>query len=294
LNSDLRAFWERTREELRQIEPRPEFAPEAEHSDREYTTRSVVLTSYGGQRLRGWYSVPIDRPSRGRFPAVLAVPGYSGVKAIPTQIVQSGFAVLTLFPRAQGESKREWDLPRGTTKLTYHVTDREQFYYRAGYMDCVRGIDFLACQPEVDPDRIGMWSRSQGGGFTLVTASLDARVAAAVAEEPFLCNYPVAVDVTTNPYVELHDYLQAHPEDREAVLETLATFDPLNLVDAITCPTLVNVGMRDETCPYRTIAPVFERIRALKSLMVYPDLTHATCTDFNMHALAWLDRYLAC
>jgi cephalosporin-C deacetylase-like acetyl esterase len=71
----------------------------------------------------------------------------------------------------------------------------------------------------------------------LVTASLDTRLAAAVAEEPLLCNYPVAVDVTTKPYVELHDYLQAHPDEREAALATLATFDPLNLVDSITCPT---------------------------------------------------------
>lgn len=293
MNSELRAFWDDTREELQHVDPAAELAPAPQLSGREYTTQAVVLTSYGGQRLRGWYSTPNDRPLRGRLPAVLAVPGYSGVKAIPTQVVENGFALLTLFPRAQGDSKAEWDLPFGT-KLTYYLTDRDQFYYRAGYMDCLRGIDFLACRPEVDPDRIGMWSRSQGGGFTLATAALDPRVAAAVAEEPFLCNYPVAVDVTTNPYVELYEYLQQHPDEREQALETLAWFDPLNLVDAITCPTLVNIGMRDETCPYRTIAPVFERIRTLKSLMVYPDLGHQTSTDFNRHAIAWLQRYLAC
>lgn len=293
MNSDLRAFWERTREDLQRVAMALALAAAPEQSGREYTTQSVILTSYGGQRLRGWYSVPNDRPLRGRLPAVLAVPGYSGVKAIPTQVVESGFAVLTLFPRAQGESKREWDLPHGT-KLTYYLTDRERFYYRAGYMDCLRGVDFLASRPEVDPERIGMWSRSQGGGLTLATASLDARLAAAVAEEPFLCNYPAAVAVTTKPYVELHDYLQAHPDEREQALATLAMFDPLNLVEAITCPTLVNAGMRDETCPYHTIAPVVERIRTLKAFMVYPDLSHATSTDFNRHALAWLARYLAC
>jgi cephalosporin-C deacetylase len=293
LNTDLREFWDRTRNELQGVEAQAVLGPAADQSGREYTTQSVILTSYGGQRLRGWYSLPVDMPIRGRLPAVLAVPGYSGVKPLPTQVVQSGFAVLTLFPRAQGESKREWDLPHGT-KLTHYLTDRERFYYRAGYMDCVRGVDFLAGRPEVDPDRIGMWSRSQGGGLTLTTAALDGRLAAAVAEEPFLCNYPLAVDVTTHPYVELHDYLEAHPEEREQALDTLATFDPLNLVDAIICPTLVNIGLRDQTCPYATIVPVFERIRALKSLMVYPDLAHETCTDFNMHALAWLTRYLAC
>lgn len=291
MNADLRTFWERTRAELDRVDPAPRLEPAPEQSAREYTTQSVVLTGYEGVRLRGWYSLPKDPPRGGRFPAMLAVPGYGGEKVIPALAVLAGFAVLTLYPRAQGESKKEWDLPHGT-KLTYHPTDRERFYYRAGYMDCVRGIDFLAARPEVDPDRIGMWSRSQGGGFTLATASLDRRLAAAVAEQPFLCNYPVAVDVTTDPYVELHDYLRQHPGQREEVLATLAYFDPLNLVDEIGCPTLVDIGMRDETCPYRTIAPVFERIRALKSLLVYPELGHSPCTDFNVHALSWLSRYL--
>ena len=31
-----------------------------------------------------------------------------------------------------------------------------------------------------------------------------------------------------------------------AILDTLAHFDPLHLAPSIQCPTLVNVGMRDE------------------------------------------------
>ena len=51
-------------------------------------------------------------------------------------------------------------------------------------MDCVRRIDFLASRPEVDAARLGMWSRSQGGGLTLATAALEQRLRVAVAEEP--------------------------------------------------------------------------------------------------------------
>ena len=81
-------------------------------------------------------------------------------------------------------------------------------------------MDFLAERDEVDSDRIGMWSRSQGGGFTLSTAALDQRLAAAVAEEPFMCNYPVAIDIETRPYHELSTYVQEHPEQRQAMLDT--------------------------------------------------------------------------
>jgi cephalosporin-C deacetylase len=98
--------------------------------------------------------------------------------------------------------------------------------------------------------------------------------------------------VKTNPYVELSDYLNAHPSNRAEALATLAWFDPMSLVERITCPVLVNVGMKDETCPFRTIMPVFEKIKCQKALMIYPDLGHSPRTDFNNHAKNWLDRYL--
>lgn len=285
-------FWNGTRAILNETPVDAALTECPERSGREYATWNVSLRSYGGQRLRGFYTAPRDTPASGRFPALLAAPGYGGGKDIPYHVVMHGFAVLTLFPRAQGESIPEWDLPQGANKLTYHVTDRDNYYYRAGYMDCVRGVDFLAERDEVDAARIGMWSRSQGGGLTLSTAALDHRLAAAVAEEPFMCNYPVAIDIDTRPYHELRNYAQEHPEERPAMLDTLRYFDTLTLADAIRCPILVNIGMADTTCPYDTIRPVFDRIKAHKSLLVYPDLAHSPCTDFNIHAMNWLKRYL--
>ena len=285
-------FWNATRAILSETAVDAALTECPERSGREYETWNVGLNSYGGQRLRGFYTVPRHAPASGKFPGMLAVPGYGGAKEIPYHVVMHGFAVLTLFPWAQGESIAEGDLPAGATKLTYNVTDKDTYYYRAAYMDCVRGVDFLVKRDEVDGNRIGMWSRSQGGGFTLATAALDHRLAAAVAEEPFLCNYPVAIDIDTRPYHELRSHVQEHPEQRQAMLDTLRYFDTLTLADAIACPTLVNIGMADSTCPYETVMPVFDRIKAQKSLLVYPDLTHSPCADFNVHAMNWLKRYL--
>ena len=86
-----------------------------------------------------------------------------------------------------------------------------------------------------------------------------------------------------------------NPEIAAIWKKTLASFDPLNLVDAISCPTLVNVALRDETCPARTILPVFDAIRTPqvpKALLVYPELRHEACADFSRHALHWLNTYL--
>ena len=289
--ADVAEFWAGTIQELDRTPMNLSLEEAPELSSRDYITHRLAMDSFQGKRIRGWYSVPKDAPPGGKLPAILAVPGYGGDKAIPVHLVVSGFAVLTLYPRAQGESLHEWKLEHGT-KLTYNVTDKDNYYYRGGYMDCLRGLDFLCSQPQVDTGRLGMWSRSQGGGFTLATASLDGRLRVAVAEEPFLCNFPASVKITTTPYRELGDYIGQHPEQRQAVLDTLAYFDPLNLVPDITCPTLVDIGMKDETCPYKTIMPVFEKIAALKGLHVYPGLVHSPCTDFNAHAMSSLRRYL--
>jgi cephalosporin-C deacetylase len=282
-------FWKRTLSELAEVPMDALVEPAPAQSGREYTTSLVTLTSLGGIRIRGWFSVPNDGTC---FSAIMAVPGYSGNKPIPVHLVQQGYAVLTLFPRGQGESKDEWELEEAT-KLTYHPTDRERYYYRGGYADCVRGIDFLTSREELNGERIGMWGRSQGGGLTLATASLDSRLKVGVAEEPFLCNYPVATEIgKKQPYLELSEYLSNNPNEREAVLDTLTYFDPMSLASRITCPVMVNIGMKDETCPFQTIMPVFERIQSHKALMIYPDLTHAPCTDFNNHAKNWLDQYI--
>ena len=288
---ELALFWHGTKEELGLTGLNASLQEEPDLSGREFVTYRLTLDSYQGRRIRAWYSVPKDPPPGRKLPAVLAVPGYGGQKAIPTHLVLDGFAVLTLYPRGQGESCREWELESGT-KLTYQIADKHEYYYRGAYMDCLRGLDFLQGREEIDGARLGMWSRSQGGGLTLATAALDSRLLAAVAEEPFLCNYPVSIDITTSPYRELGDYAGEHPEQRTQMLETLAYFDCLNLAGDIRCPTLVNIGMRDETCPYRTVMPVFERIPGPKALLVYPDLAHSPCTDFNAHALDWLRRYL--
>ena len=289
--SDIDRFWKDTVNELKEIALDPVLEINLALSGREFTTYNVSLQSYQNKRLRGWYSTPNDiRPGK-NAPAILAVPGYQGNKNIPIDLVMSGYVVLTLFPRAQGESIQEWDLEEGT-KLTYHIEDKYSYYYRGAYMDCIRGLDFLQSKDEVDHNRLGMWSRSQGGGFTLATAALDDRLNVAVAEEPFLCNFPQAVKLSSTPYCELRDYLAEHENDRDNLLNTLSYFDSLNLVSNITCPTLVNIGMKDEICPYDTIMPVFNEIPGIKALHVYPDLIHSPCTDFNKHAIDWINRYL--
>ena len=87
-------------------------------------------------------------------------------------------------------------------------------------------------------------------------------------------------------------WLANAPDGFAAINRMLAGMDMAADYAKITCPTLVDIGMKDKTCPYHTIMPVSAKINAPKGLHVYPDLVHSPCTDFNAHALSWLRRYL--
>ena len=282
---DIAEFWRQTRQALDEVDPDPTLEEVEEKSGREYVTYRVVMASYGGRRIRAWFSLPKQRASNRPLPAVMTAPGYSGNKPIPVHLAVAGYAVLTLSPRAQGEIKAEWDLEYGT-KLTYNLTDRGSYYYRGGYMDCVRGVAFLCSRPEVDATRVAMVGSQPGRRPDAGHVVAGPAAAATVSEQPFLCNYPISSRLTSNPYSELH------PDERQGALATLEYFDPLNLADAVECPILVNIGALDDTCPCKTIMPVFERIPSEKAVVVYPNLGHGPCTDFNLQAIDWLRRHL--
>jgi cephalosporin-C deacetylase-like acetyl esterase len=159
---DLQSFWQQTRAVLQQTPLQAILSEAPEHSGREYQTFGVTLDSFEGKHLRAWYTIPRDTIPRRTFPAVLAVPGYGGDKAIPTHLAISGFAVLTWYSRGQGESRQEWVLEH-SSKLTYHVTDKERYHYRGAYMDCLRGLDFLASRPERDASRLGCGAAAKVG-----------------------------------------------------------------------------------------------------------------------------------
>jgi cephalosporin-C deacetylase len=296
---EIRAFWSDTRAALAStpldatVEPLEsgDHPLLAEASRPSRIVSRVTLSSFEGRRIRAWLSLPAGEPPVHGWPAVMEVPGYGGSLALPLHLLNYGYATLSLFPRGQGESLLEWQIERDT-RLTYNVTDRDRYYYRGGFMDCLRGIDFLTSRPEIDLSRIGVWGFSQGGGLTLATAALDTRVKAAVAGVPWLCDLAAASESGTAPYVELRDYLARRPEEREQALATLAYFDQVNLANDITCPVLMGCATVDEVHPLRSALQAFQRVRGLKSIVVYPDLDHGWRSDFFVHGKAWLDRYL--
>jgi cephalosporin-C deacetylase len=191
--------------------------------------------------------------------------------------------------RPGDHNKKDW---LRLSPVLHHITNKEQYHYGGAYMNCIRGLDFLDSCPEVDGSRIGLWGTSQGGGMALTVASLDPRPKASISAVPWLCDFPVSSQVTAGPYREMHDHLALFPKQRLAALHTLAFFNPINLVDNITCPTLVSASVNDNVHPCNTVIPELNKMTALKSLALYRNVNNSHYMDCTSHGIPWLQRYI--
>ena len=79
-----------------------------------------------------------------------------------------------------------FNLLPGEKQLVDHESPKNCNWYLLT-IGCRRGITFLEQQPEVDPQRIGIYGHSNGGNLTLYVAGTDARVkvaAPSILREP--------------------------------------------------------------------------------------------------------------
>lgn len=79
--------------------------------------------------------------------------------------------------------------PDQSGEMTVRVRMARQLMDPLEWVDCFRSvIDWLEGEPNLDPNRIGAWGTSFGGGTALYVASIDARVRALSVQVPALFN----------------------------------------------------------------------------------------------------------
>lgn len=145
-------------------------------------------------------------------------------------------------------------------------------------IDLRRGIDLLAAQPIVDPDRIGFVGHSVGALFGAVLAGADRRLRAAV----LMTGTGRFVDVAA---VNLPD-LQG--ERFEHYRRTLAELDPAVWVGrAAPTPLFFQAARRDEFFTEEQAREFFERAGDPKTLKWY-DAGHSLDEAARRDRIAWL------
>ena len=287
--ADFEAFWDRTRAELAAVPPQFQMTRLDSLSTDVYTMHLVEMRSLGDVRVRGWYRMPTGR---GPHPALLQVVGYGpdGLGPPPTSEdgPLAGFAVFALNIRGQGNSRQDVR-PDFPGYLVEGLHDEAAYVYRGAYMDCVRALDFLASRPEVDPDRIAVEGGSQGGALALATAALGERIALAAPDVPFLGDMGTFLRIAPWPSSEFLAYASRPGRTLGDVLGVLSYFDVMNLAPWIRSPVLMSSGLQDAICPPHTNFAAFNRIRAEKAYVLYPEAGHEGGRDLHrQRKLAWI------
>jgi cephalosporin-C deacetylase len=175
--------------------------------------------------------------------------------------------------------------------LTRGVLDPQTYYYRRVFTDAVRAVEAARTHPAVDPARVVVTGRSQGGGIAIAAAALVGDVRAAMPDVPFLCDFRRATSIVdTLPYGELVGYLKVHRDHVEPVFRTLSYFDGVVLGRRATAPALFSVALMDQLCPPSTVFAAYHNYGGEdKEITVYPYNDHEGGEGFHQAAqLRWL------
>lgn len=157
--------------------------------------REVTIWS-DGVRMEGDLYLPKGLKLNEKLPAVLFCAGTGGTKngtpqRLAPRFVEAGFAFLAFDYRGWGESDsrlmtlEKQPQPDAKGEVTVRARAiRWQMDFADQAMDIRAAISFLAGEPNVDAQRIGIMGSSYGGGLVTWTAGNDPRVKCAVAQVP--------------------------------------------------------------------------------------------------------------
>jgi fermentation-respiration switch protein FrsA (DUF1100 family) len=120
--------------------------------------------------LSGWLYLPSNMSAP--VACVIMGHGFGGTKdmlleSYAIRFVEAGMAVLTFDYRHFGESE---GTPRQLFMISYQLED-----YSAA-------IEYARSLKEIDPDRIALWGTSASGGYGLIIASKDKKIACVVGQ----------------------------------------------------------------------------------------------------------------
>ena len=284
---DFDTYWHAALAELDSVDPEVCLERAAFRADY-VDCFHLWFTGVGGARVHARYWRP---RSDGPHPALLHFHGYAGRAPDWTPMLGwagRGYSVAALDCRGQGGQSEDVGGVRGTTHHGHIVRGLddapEKLLFRAIYLDTAQLARIVMGFDEVDPARVGATGASQGGGLTLACAALEPRVKLAAPVYPFLTDYRRTwqMDLAKGAYEELQQFFRrADPrhEREEEIWTRLGYIDVQHLTPRIEGEVLMITSLMDQTCPPSTQFAAFNKIRAPKRHVLYPDFGHESLPE---------------
>ena len=296
--ADFDAFWKANLEEARKTP----INVTCKKADKYCTDDTdAYLLKIKTDKRHSIYAYLTKPKKAGKYPVVLCPPG-AGIKTIKEPLrsiyyAKNGFIRMEmeihgLNPEMTDEQFKEitaaFDYENGY--LTNGLDSRDNYYMKHVYVACVRALDYLCSLPEWDGKNVFVQGGSQGGALSLITAGLDPRVTACVANHPALSDmagYAEQGRTGGYPHFNRLEHMLT-----PAKIETMAYFDVVNFARRISCPVYLTWGYNDNVCPPTTSYIVWNLITAPKESLITPINEHWTTDNTNIKQMQWLKNHI--
>jgi len=320
--ADFDSFWQTAKEELAAVEATDE--PVLTRIDSRSTDkRTVYLVEFksvsngDGQpvTVRGYYAEPNDGK---KHPVIMHYQGYDsgyrpgGQDATPWCFngdgdeLSANYAEFILSTRGQSINNRPAadrvdGIDRDFTNeygdwFAYNFGNKDGYYYRGAYMDCVRAIDFMASRSTSDMTNLYAEGQSQGGAFTYAAAALSGREFKAIAPGiAFMGDFPDYFEIVNWPAYVARENQGTMTDDE--MYAFLSYFDTKNLATLISDKTAViaTIGVQDNVCPPHTnIAPYNNLAEGTEKQIIFnPENAHQVGGSwYNDYMDYFADKYV--
>jgi dienelactone hydrolase len=302
-------------------------APQQEHAftpPDAITFRRVDIMSEG-VRLTGEIFRSKDQPAEAKLPAIILCHGWGGTAALlrpeGVAFARAGFVVVTFDYRGWGASAGRVILvePRAKPASDTHRYQAEVREIREVVdpieqtTDLQNVIHWLAGEPGVDPERIGLWGSSYSGGHVVYVAARDPRVKCLVSQVPALDSRWVGQGLQRVPTFREATRMArgeiGYPEPGVRVIGNLRGapirakllhYAPIeDAARAPQCAMLFIVAEKEELFRNEDNAKLaFERAKGPKKYVVMPGITHyGIYTEARPKAVAmeieWFNSHLS-
>jgi cephalosporin-C deacetylase len=297
--ADFDAFWQRSKTILSGVAPQYKITPDSRRSTKEIKTYLVEMHSWGNAVIHGWLTIPVNRPKH--LPVRYRVPGY--LVAMTPSYTEDDFAVFQINVRGNGNSKNAIEA-RGQQYNLININDRDNYVYRAVYMDCLRGLDFICDKAKefgLDTNRISIDGGSQGGALAVVVAGLDKRIKAVTTEVPLYSDFRDASRIARmmppkgqTPVWLLNNFVETHKTfTYDRLYKLWDYYDPINFAPMVKVPVLMGIGLLDDLCPPSCSFAMYNQIASKsKELWISADKAHELDPIYYRFQYVWLRENL--
>ena len=266
--ADFDEFWDNTKKELAAIPA--DFKMKKIGEDKTFRYYQISCANLNGVRAYALLSLPVD--SSKKLPLLVKFSGgeaYIGEEVIFEPAKKNlGFECATLFfqlppypPVKKGtDAKARHDkfLKKiGLRRYVYYgLEDRNKFYTRTAVAGCLRLLDESLKQPGLDPERVGYYGASHGGGFGIYLAAFSDKIKAA------FCGVPNFGD--RGGFLAGRHTTDCNSPEYHGHLDTLLYFDASFAARRITIPVMIGVGFVDLPCPPSAVYAIYNELKGPK------------------------------